>query len=682
MSSKQNFQWKEMTMGTDYYPEHWDKSLWREDLKRMLEAGITVIRIAEFAWSKVEPEEGVFEYGFFDEFLDLCQEEGMKVIFGTPTATPPVWLTEKYPEVLNSDRNGVKYRHGGRRHYNYNSEIYRQLCSRIVEKEAAHYGKHPAIVGWQIDNELNCEVDEFYSEADTLAFREFLRQKYGTIEALNEAWGTVFWNQTYNSFDQIYVMRPLLNSGNNPHQHLDYIRFISESANSFCRMQADIIRRYKKEKDYITTNGLFGNLDNHRMEKEALDVYTYDSYPNFAFGIENVIDPSALNDRKWTLNLAEVRSVCPHFGIMEQQSGGGGWTTRMLMPAPRPGQLTLWAVTSVAQGADYVGFFRWRTCSFGTEIYWHGILDYDNRDNRKLAEVKDFYSKLKKLDPVCGAEFAAPFALVKDYDNTWDGSVDVWHGTMLKKSEKAIFEAAQRTHTPMDILNLSDETEIDELKKYPVLFYPHASIMTEKRAGLLKKYVEDGGKLVLGARTAFKDIHGHCVMMPQPGLLQPLTGTDIHDFTLTSPAEPEVTVTLGGAAVPMPYFNDVITPLEGTKVLAYYDNSYYAGSAGVTEKMTGKGKTIHVGAAFSTEMAEAILKYLEIIEPFADVVSVEGNIDVAERTKDGHTYLFIMNYAWTEGSYELKKAARNMYTDETESGKLTLPAFGTVVYEI
>ena len=231
-------------------------------------------------------------------------------------------------------------------------------------------------MGWQIDNELNCEVDEFYSEADSVAFRNFVKEKYKTLDNLNEAWGTVFWNQTYTDWEQIYVPRPVLNNGCNPHLRLDYYRFISESTISFCKMQAEIISKYKKDGDYITTNGMFWNLDNHKMAEECLDVYTYDSYPSFAFGLNR--DPKTakdLNDRHWSKNLTEVRSICPHFGIMEQQSGAGGWTTRMEGPAPRPGQLTLWAMQSVAHGADYISFFRWRTCTFSTEMYWHGIFD-------------------------------------------------------------------------------------------------------------------------------------------------------------------------------------------------------------------------------------------------------------------------------------------------------------------
>ena len=300
MERKQNFQWGKLELGTCYYPEHWDKSLWESDLDRMLAHGITTIRIAEFAWSLVEPQEGQFTFAFWDEFLDLAEAKGMKVIFGTPTATPPAWLTDKYPEVLNARRDGVLYRHGMRRHYNYNSKKYQELAARVVEQLGQHYGKRPCIVGWQIDNEFNCETQQFYSESDTVAFRRFLQEKYGTLEALNQAWGAVFWDQTYTSWEQVYVPRTTYGDGVNPNQQLDYIRFVSQSATRFCQMQCDILRKYRKPGDFITTNGMFGSLDNHRLVEDCLDVYTYDSYPNFAFAMG--ADPrhnTTLNDRKW-----------------------------------------------------------------------------------------------------------------------------------------------------------------------------------------------------------------------------------------------------------------------------------------------------------------------------------------------------------------------------------------------
>lgn len=683
MNSKQNYTWAEMTMAACYYPEHWKKELWAQDLDRMLAAGITVIRIAEFAWNKIEPEEGKFVYDFFDEFLDLCSIKKMKVIFGTPTATPPAWLTEKYPEVLNASRDGILYRHGGRKHYNYNAPVYQELSARIVEKEAMHYGSHPAIIGWQIDNELNCETCEFYSEADSEAFRIYLQEKYKTLDNLNEAWGTVFWNQSYTGWDQIYVPRPTLNMGINPHQHLDYVRFISYSAIRFCKMQADIIRKYKKPEDYITTNGMFGNLDNHLMEKQCLDVYMYDSYPGFAFGLDrDLAHEDDLNDRKWSMHLHEVRSICPHFGIMEQQSGANGWTTRMEGPAPRPGQLTLWAMQSVAQGADFISFFRWRTCTVGTEIYWHGILDYDNRDNRKLAEVKDFYKKLKKLDPVCGAEYVAAFALLKDYDNEWDAEVDAWHHRIKQKSEKEIFIASEQNHTPYNIIYLQEDSEAEDIAGYPVIFYPHPTMIDEERVKILKKYVEQGGTLVIGCRAGYKDMNGKCVMMPQPGLLQELTGSDVTDFTFENPAEESVWANFIDRRIEMPLFHDILKPLEGAKELGFYGNGYYAGKAAVTEKQIGKGRVIHFGSVFARSNVKTLLEYTGIAEPFREYIEAPETVEVVMRRKKDRQFMFVLNFQAQKVFYRLKRQARMLYSGEILSGECVLPAYGTAVYEI
>lgn len=683
MKQKQTYQWQEMTMGTCYYPEHWDPSLWENDLIRMKEAGISVIRVAEFAWSKFERIEGEFTFDFFDTFLELCSKQGMKVIFGTPTSTPPAWLTEKYPEVLNGNKDGVLYRHGGRNHYNYNSKIYQYYCARIVTKLAEHYGKHPAIVGWQIGNELNCETCEFYSEADSIAFRVFLQEKYHTLDALNDAWGTVFWNQTYTDWNQIFVPRPVLNDGINPHMHLDYLRFISHSALAFCNMQAEIIRAYKKPEDYITTNGMFWNVDNHKMEKECLDVYTYDSYPNFAFGVDrNLATADDLNDRHWSKHLTEVRSICPHFGIMEQQAGAGGWTTRMQSPAPRPGQLELWAMQSVAHGADYISFFRWRTCTMGTEIYWHGILDYDNRDNRKLAEVKDFYKKLKTLDPICGSEYAAAFALVKDYDNVWDAQVDSWHERVNSYSEEELFLAAQKSHTPYDVLYLQEDSCVEELAKYPLLIYSHPTIMTKERTALLKAYVEQGGILLIGCRSGYKDSTGKCVMTPQPGLLQELTASDVKEFTFTHPAEGDTHAKWNGQLINLPIFNDIMEPLEGGNVLATYTDSYYAGKAVLIEHNVGKGKVLHLGSAFSRETATQLIEYTGVARPHRTLIDAPEDIEVILRRKGTKNFLFVLNYTSHEVTYMLKKKMQLLYTGEWMDGEVTLPAYGTAVYEV
>lgn len=684
MRKPQSFQWDSISLGTCYYPEHWDRSLWEEDLERMKAAGIKTIRIGEFAWSKVEPREGEFTYEFFDGFMEIACKAGMKVIFGTPTATPPAWLTEKYPEVLNCRMDGVKFRHGMRRHYNYNSPVYQKLCARIVEKFAGHYASHPSVVGWQIDNEMNCEVDVFYSESDTAAFREYLKNKYNTLEKLNRELGMIFWNQEYTDWDQVYVPRTTIHDSSNPHLTLEYYRFVSESAIAFCRMQSDIIRKYMKQGDFITTNGMFNHLDNHRMMDEALDVYTYDSYPNFAYCLEeDPVHNTSLNDRKWSNHLSRVRSVCPHFGIMEQQSGANGWNTRMEAPAPKPGQMTLWAMQSIGHGADYVSFFRWRTCTVGTEIYWHGILDYDNRDNRKLREVAELYKRVQSIKEMAGAEYEASFAVLEDYDNLWDADVDVWHSRLEKASKKEIFAASQLSHTPMDYVLLSDYTEYEDLKKYPVLFYPHGLLLTKPRAELLKIYVEKGGCLIIGARTGQKEAHGRCVMEPMPGLLSELTKTAVEEFTFVGAVDGKVCMDWQGEQIDTGIFNDVLKNVsKDAKVLARYSSNYYAGKPALTETAAGEGKVLHFGGTFTRESVKAMLRYAGALSPYESRIILPKECELCVRKKEGVHYFFVLNYSDKEQEIVLKTEMTEVDSGEKVRGNIRLAGYGVAVLRL
>ena len=667
-------------LGVCYYPEHWDRSLWAEDLDRMLAAGLKTVRVAEFAWSLIEPREGEYTYEFFDSFLDLAQEKGMQVIFCTPTATPPAWLTEKYPEVLNADIEGHLISHGSRRHYNYNSPIYRKLCRNIVEKSASHYGKHPAIVGWQLDNEFNCENDVFYSESDTKAFRLFLQQRYGSLEELNKAWGTVFWNQTYTDWQEIYVPRKTNTNSVNPHQVLDFYRFISDSVCSFAKEQADIIRKYRKEGDFITTNGMFGNLDYQRLQQESLDVLMYDSYPNFAYCLDGYHESDPMKDRHWSRNLAEVRAVSPNFGIMEQQSGANGWNTRMEAPTPRPGQLTLWTIQSIAHGADYVSYFRWRTCTFGTEIYWHGILDYSGRENRRLREVIQVSEKVKALQEIAGSVYQAKVGILKDYDNIWDSRVDRWHERVERVSQNALFTVLQQAHVPFDFVYLENHTTLESLKQYEVLFYPHASILTRERMDLLEQYVAEGGKLVMGCRTGYKDLNGKCVMDYLPGLAAKVTGTDIHEYSFVAPDDGKVMVDWDGVQVEAAVFNDLLAPVgENAQVLAVYASSYYAGTPALIRNAYGKGEAYYFGGAFALDTAAVFLEKLGVAEPWSDVVSLPAGCELAVREKDGKSYLFVLNYLSEPVEINLKEELTDLLEGSQASGCIQVEKYGVKV---
>jgi beta-galactosidase len=710
-----------LSLGTCYYPEHWPEKMWEEDLKRMLDTGIRTIRIAEFAWSKVEPMEGKFTYDFFDRFLDLCDRAGMQVIMGTPTATPPAWLTQRYPEVLNCDINGLPYRHGMRRHYNYNSSVYREKTAIIVEKFAARYAQRACVIGWQIDNELNCETGEFYSEADSIAFRKWCEERYGTLDALNEAWGTVFWNETYTDWNEVYVPRRTIHEDStNPHQKLDYYRFISDSCLSYAKLQADIIRRFAKPGDFVTTNGLFGHIDYQKMRDESLDFITYDSYPAFAYSLDQPAGkPSFLRDRGASRNLSEARAISQNFGIMEQQSGPGGWYSRMKMPAGRPGQITLWTMQSVAHGADYVGYFRWRTATIGNEIYWHGILDYSGRDNRRLREIRDIHEKFEKMQGIAGTCYAAKTAYVKDYDNVYDSELDKWMNPIEWQSQMAIFEAAQRTHTPLDFVYLTPQSTVQDLLKYDVLFYAHPEIMTKERAELLEAYTAAGGKVVFGCRSAYKDIHGHCVTEKLPGLLRNLTGADVPEFSNIADDAGRVCVRWGDDEFDAAVFTDEVeaadTDASDAEVFTdeaeaadadasdaaasparvvgrYHTTEFFDGEGALTEHSFGKGVAYYYGSAFTVESAKVFLRNLGAAAPYEGILRLPETCELAVRervlgkaekagtdTYKKEQYFFVLNYRKEPAKITLEERMTNVYTGQQVQGEIDLEGYGTLV---
>lgn len=670
---------KHMILGTAYYPEHWDKSLWEDDILRMQEHGLNLLRIGDFSWSKYEFKEGEFTIDYYDEFLELCTKHSMEVLFCTPTAAPPLWLTHNYPEILNQDIEGNTF-YGPRRYYNYNSPTYRKFCKRIVEKLAEHYSKWDIIVGWQIDNELNCDLSEFYSEADHLAYRDYLRKKFNTLDNLNESLGLVFWNRTYSDWGQVKLNRKNVAGAVNPHLALEEKRFFSQSAISFCALQVDVIKKNLPENKFITTNGLFSNLDYNKLMECGLDFITFDSYPNFAFDLErNPQQPGNLNDRKWSWNLAWTRSVSPIFGIMEQQTGANGWTTRMETPMPKPGQIKLWTMQSIAHGADMVAFFRWRTSPIGCEIYWHGLNDYANTDNRRLRELKEIGQINSTLEAVRGTTYKAKIAVLKDYDNIWDSELDVWHGRVGYFSDNSWFTATQLTHTPCDFFYLRPDTALEKLSAYEVLIYPHAAILDQKTADLLKIYVQNGGTLIFGARTGYKDEYGRCPMRPMPGIISEWCGVTVSDYTLVGPEENEIHVRWDDQLISAPVFNEVLQADTGTEVLARFQGNYYDSEPALCRKSVGKGQVYYFGSCFSVDMAKALLMETHQLTPYKELLELPEEVELAVRT-DGETdYLFILNYKNASFNIKTHKALPELISGKKHEGVVDIKPYGVKI---
>jgi beta-galactosidase len=384
-----------MYYGVDYYPEHLPEERWGEDARLMKEAGLNVVRMGEFAWSLFEPRDGVYEFEWMDRAIYVLDQQGIDVVLSTPSAAPPPWLSQSYPEAIMVDANGHKLSTGGRRFTCPTSPIYRRLSIRIAQQLAEHYSHNPAVIGWQIDNELSYGASpRCYCENCRDSFRGWLRGKYGSLGKLNESWGTSFWSQTYTSWTQIPVPLPS-GADHNPGLLLDYMRFQSDAYVTFLCEQVAVIRQICPH-TFVTHNVSIPFMDtiNNMDLAKHLDFLSEDTYPGFwrimpynnppegsradLFKPENIAMLSA-----WGYDAIRGQKNGDSFWVMEQQSGPSG--QKIFSPAPRPNQLRLWVYQALARGARAITHFRWESCTFGAEEYWHGILDHDLVPRRRYA---------------------------------------------------------------------------------------------------------------------------------------------------------------------------------------------------------------------------------------------------------------------------------------------------------
>lgn len=410
-----------MRLGVCYYPEHWPEEMWARDAARMVETGITHVRIGEFAWALFEPDPGRYDWDWFDRAIETLGDAGLKLILGTPTATPPKWLIDQHPEILAIDAQGRERGFGSRRHYCFSSPLYREHSRRITTEMAGRYGEHPAVVMWQTDNEYGChDTVESYSPAALAAFREWLAARYGDIDTLNRAWGNVFWSQTYRSFAEVETPVGTVTEPN-PSHVLDYQRFCSDQVVSFNREQVEILRRLSPGRE-ITHNfmGAFMAFDHHKVGAD-IDIATWDSYP---LGFLDLSPVSEDEKQHWlrqghpdfqAFHHDLYRGCSGKWGVMEQQPGPVNWAPNN--PAPLPGMVRLWSLEALAHGADLVSWFRWRQCPFAQEQMHAGLLRPDDQPAPALAEARQVADDLASIAGQDNRR--GDVALLFSYDGQW-----------------------------------------------------------------------------------------------------------------------------------------------------------------------------------------------------------------------------------------------------------------------
>ncbi|MFN0116269.1 MAG: beta-galactosidase [Paracoccaceae bacterium] len=490
-------------LGVCYYPEHWPEEWWAEDARRMAEAGLTWVRIGEFAWSRMEPEPGNLTLDWLDRAIATLGRAGLKVVLGTPTATPPRWMIDRHPDMLAVDAKGRPRKFGSRRHYCFSHRGYRTECARIVGILAERCGKNPHVGAWQTDNEYAChDTVQSYSGAALRGFREWLAQRYQSPQALNRAWGNVFWSMEYASFDDVDLPNLTVTEANPAHV-MDFRRFASAEVVSFNRVQTDIIRRHSP---YPIAHNYMGRITgfDHWATGADLDIASWDSYP-LGFLSDRLGTETTDDHRRAYLRQGDPDFQAFHhdlyravgrgrWWIMEQQPGPVNWAP--WNPAPLPGMARLWAWEAFAHGAEVVSYFRWRQAPFAQEQQHAGLLRPDSAPAPALPQVAQVAEEIAALGDLAPA--AAPVAVVFDYESAW-----AWETQPQGRDFDyfrlvfAAYRALRRLGLSVDIL----PPDTGDLSAYGLVLVPGLATLSDPLRAALPTV---GGRVVLGPRANAK----------------------------------------------------------------------------------------------------------------------------------------------------------------------------------
>lgn len=633
--------------GVDYYPEHWPKERWETDAKLMQEMGVQVVRMAEFSWFKMEPAEGEFHFEWLEEAVALLDRYGIKSILGTPTAAPPAWIIEKNPEIQPIDRQGRRRHFGGRHHDCQSNEAYRAHIKRFVTAFSKKFADNPGVIGWQIDNEFgNSHFDLCMCDSCKAKFQKWLKGKYNTIEKLNDAWGTAFWSQGYNNFSQIST--PLITAvGENPSAMLDWKCFCSDLIVDFAKWQIDIIRA-NCPGHFITHNYMcFDNKVNYYDLGKLLDFVSNDIYPAGHWQRQPHSPES---------ELAACHDVVRNykkkpFWMMEQQSGMAGW--EIMGRALEPGQMSAWAMQSVAHGADAVVFFRWRTCAMGTEQYWHGILGHSGKPGRIYNEAKQLtHTFAKHMDEFEGAMPHPEVAIVHSFRQNYAFDIQPNHPELryveqLQKYYKALYDKK----IPVDFVE-----DTDDLSKYKLVIAPLQYLMTPELEQHYIDYVTNGGHLVLTMRTGVKDEFNLCMTDRElPGKLGEICGIEVPEYDCL--LETTGGVFFDSREYEVEKWCDIIT-LKNAKQIAEYSTGFYRQSPAITENTYGNGITWYVGTEPGEDLMADLAAYFVKVCNIEMLGTASEDVEMMTRESEDKIWLFVINHTNEPQVYHLHE----MYT--------------------
>ena len=651
-----------LLMGADWYPEQWPEERWETDLQMMEASHLNVARIAEFAWSRMEPSEGHYQFDWLNHAVRLAEKHHVAIVLGTPTAAPPAWLTQKYPETLRVEANGQRVTHGNRAHGSVTSVKYREFCQRIAEEMAKRFGHDTNVVGWQIDNEYGYALMSYNDEARQ-QFHAWLKAKYKTLDALNEHWTTSYWSQTYDDWNEI----PIPVGEHNPGLMLDWQHFVTDAWASYQQNQIEAIRAHADPRQFITGNFMgykFSGFD-HYIVARPLTFVAWDDYVGTGH-----LDPDTNGISHDTMRGLKRENIW----IIETQPGSVNWSA--LNNSLDKGEVRAMAWHDVGHGADEVSYWQWRSALNGQEEIHGTLLGPDGKPVPLLDEVATTAKEFASLqDAFRDSRVVSEVAILNDYDSHW--AID-WQKHTEKYDQFAIlknyYHALRTISQSIDIV--SADAPLDQ---YKLVVAPDLYLIPKTRAEHLEEFAKNGGHLVLGPRSGVKDEFNALLPIPQPGYLAEPLGAQVEQYYALEKSIP-ASGRLGQGEISV-WAERLKPTAPDTEVLLTFGpgNGWLDGRPAIVSRTYGRGRITYIGGVLDSSLMQSVAQWMSTTSNISPAFgAVPEGIEANRRIGPKGTVYVLINFKTQGQTVALPHVMRSLL-DQKEASKLELPPYGVAV---